>query len=260
MKKRWLLLPLVVCLVAALVAGEIGLARWLTRSSHQEGFLPPPWLFVFDPPHPISGHVPLQQAFAEGARGVKHGGDEYPIYAVAWLAQGTDNGEAIVQFAKTDPYLNQVFLDVNPGTGDWEGGSNSFLMEAPCHGGTPVAPYGYLGPICGVGFMQGSSDGANGFWTAPVGKVFLVDRFVYSTTRPTGATLLTVAGASGWLTEPGLGFTAVVVPLAQGQRLVVVSNAEPTRTLAAARVVMAHLDQCLPLATPLPQPTSESPF
>ncbi|GEM_PF-3594000 len=266
MKKRWLLLPLAICLIAVIGVGGVGLAHSLARPHrfieppHFVQTNPPPWLFTFDPAYPISGRVPLQQAFAEGARGIKDGGSDYPIYAVAWLAQGKDNGEAIVQFAKGDPYMAEASMSVDPDTGDWGGAGGGLPTRAACGKGGVTPPYQYIGPVCGIGFGGGvetpTQPGiAFGDWTAADGRVFLVDRLPNIEIRPRGATPIMADGSPGWLTQPGLGFTSVVVPLAHGYRLLVASDAGPARTLAAANIVMAHLDQCLPIPTSLPMPT-----
>lgn len=213
------------------------------RYGEQGGAMLPPWAFIWHPAHPISQNVAAQTAFFEGARGVDASGNEHPIYAAAWLMVGPTHGEAIVQFAKGDSYLNQAALSVNPATHDWDGGGGDLSPHQPC--GKGYIKYTYLDPVCNFGFGQGTK-GPFAQWSVPDGSLFLADRLPYQATRPAGATSVLLGETPGWQTQPGFGFTSVVVPLPNGHTFLLASTAGPTQTLAAAQAIMAHLDSFLP--------------
>ncbi len=223
--------------------------RGMLRSFFHQGYSSdlggtvPPWTFIWHPAHPISQNVPAQRAFFEGARGVDSSGNEHLIYAAVWLMVGPTHGEAIVQFAKGDSFLAQAALSVNPTTHDWDGGGGDLPPHQPC--GKGYIQYTYLGPVCNFGFGQGAK-GPFAQWSAPDGNLFLADRLPYQATRPAGATSVLLGKAPGWMTQPGFGYTSVVVPLPNGHTFLLASTAGTTHTLAAAQAIMAHLDSFLP--------------
>jgi hypothetical protein len=208
----------------------------------------PPWMFVWNPPvGGIPASVPMQKAFMEGARGVDAAtGNAHPIYFVAWLMIGPTYGDAIVQFAKGDSYLNEAGLAVNPKTHDWDGGGGDILTPgAKC---TQGVVHNYVGDTCGafIGTCQ-CADGPTADWLDAQGNVFMARRVPYTATRPAGATTVTFGSLTGWETTPGLGFSSVVVPLTDGSTFFLGSTASPAQTKVIAGDALAHLDALTPL-------------
>jgi hypothetical protein len=244
---------------ALLAVGLVGCAR--PGESGIRKF-PPPVLFHWTASAATNAGTP-QQAFAAGMRLDLC----QPVVArsvvTTWLASGPDYGAAWVvadcRNNRVDPRPVQALFLVRRDRQDgpkcdyWMAVNAGFVQKPPADpvpasvraqvpAWLPLPPDPYLE-------YHG--------WTAPhplsslrswssVSRVFVTGRFEGQATRPAeGATVVSIAGRSGWLV-PGQGMMSVVVPLATGWTFFFSGTAAPDQLQRLAAATLDHIQEALP--------------
>jgi hypothetical protein len=234
---------------------------------------PPPILFRWTPSAASDARTP-QQAFAAGMRLDLCQPVAARSVVTTWLASGPDYGAAWVvadcRDNRNDPRPMQALFLVRRDRQDgpkcdyWMAVSAGFVQKAltgpmpnaeraqvPAWLSLPPDTYHETPAMTSLHPLSSLRS-----WMS-ASRVFITGRFEGQATRPAdGATLVRVAGRSGWLV-PGQGLVSVVVPLATGWTFFFSGTAVPDQVQQLAASTLDHIQEALP---PEPIPANVDPI
>jgi hypothetical protein len=226
-----------------ILLGCLALTACGQTAVRNEGRVEPEWMLVWAPPAGgLKENLPVQAALARGAMLEQNGQIvQGPPPRTTWLVAGTTFGLAVVALDPADTSMVLVHLAASPLTHSWDADISGLPMPIASGCSTGVTPSGsaaFLGQVCGYGVAH-TPEYVDAQWVTTQGIVYFADRDPVGVARPSGATLITVDGSSGWLqTQQGISW--IVLPSSTGREFTLIAG------MTGAAALRATADQVVP--------------